>query len=156
MPDEVIKFKHDWRPFAIGMQVILLVEILIYFGLTGNPSVLTVGIAILPIMLLSSILLVRFIDFVTPLVIESDGIRCYTGFGAPATVKWKDVKTTRNLIFWPRLKWIFLNDGRNVFIRPCIPVFIQNKELFFSQVVKAAGEDHLVVKRLRENGFGPK
>ncbi len=154
MPGELIKFKHDWRPFAIGMQVISIVEILIYYVLNGNPSILTVGIAILPIMLLSNILLVRFIDFITPLAIERGGIRCYTGFGSPATVKWSEVKSTRNLIIWPGLKWIFLNDGRNVFTRACIPVFIQNKELFYSQVVKAAGEDHVVVKVLRENGFG--
>ena len=138
------------------MMVIVAIQVSIFSVVERNPSILLFGLAILPLVLLSSILVIKFIDIINPIVLEKDGITCYTGFGIRARVRWKDVESTRNLILWPGLKWIFLNDGRKILKRPCIPIFVKDRDLFLSEVEKAVGKDHIVTRRLRENGFGSK
>jgi hypothetical protein len=154
MSSAPIQVKHDWRPYAVGMVIISVIEILVLFFVNRDIAILIVGSMILPVVLLLCILVIKFIDFITPVVLESKGVRCYTGFGMRTSVQWKDVKATRNFIIWPGLKWIFLDDGRKIINRACIPIFIQDKSRFFREVAMAAGEDHVVVKALRENGFG--
>lgn len=154
MSTKLIKVKHDWKSFAMGMVVISVFEILILFWADRNIAYLLFGLAVLPLVPLWCILVIKFIDWVTPLALEEGGIRCYTGLGIRTSVRWKDVKATKSLVFWPGLKWIIFDDGRRFFTRACLPIFVQNRASFLHEVAKSAGDDHIVVRVLRENGFG--
>ena len=151
---DVSHLRHRFWPLAsIFMtfgSLALLVSLIPKFQLiifVGSLALFALG----PIL---SYLFLRQIELLSPVIVEPDGIRTYDGFGFKAYVRWDQIKSTQNMVVWPGLKWILLNDGRGLLRTACIPLFVEDKDSFFREVAESAGENHVVVKVLRENGFG--
>jgi len=121
---------------------------------SGNIVFLIVGVSLVVIIPFVVREFLKSLEKITPIVITADGIHTYDGFGVKAFVRWQDVRKTGNMILWPGLSWLLLDDGRNYFRLAGIPLFVEDRNALYEQIVRMAGEGHVVAVSLRERGFG--
>ena len=125
------------------------------FAMSGEPWFVLLGLIGTAIAApLLSLLFLKSIEQLAPIRVRVEGIETYDGFGRKVFVRWQDIKRTRNMILWPGLKWLLLDDGRGYFWLAGIPVFLKDKPAFYRDVVDVAGKDHVIVAALQRNGFG--
>ena len=148
------RVRHRWQPFAGLFAILFGVLALVGWFLDGEILFVVVGIAAMVAVPFICAEFLKTIEKSAPISVQSDGIHTYDGMGSKAFVRWSQIKRVRNMWLSPGLKWLLLDDGRGYIKLAGIPVFIKERSAFYREVVKAVGEDHIVSKALRENGFG--
>lgn len=147
------RVRHRWQPLAWLFGSVFACLAISGWLVSGENLFLVSGAVLVVAIPFVARGFLLTVERATPITVQTDGIHTYDGFGAKAFVRWQDIKRTRNMILWPGLKWLLLDDGRGYMKLAGVPVFMKDKSGFYQEVLKLVGEDHVLAVALRDNGF---